>query len=131
MPPLLPTGIYTIPEVGAVGETEEGLKKAGVAYVVGRADYDQNPRGKIIGDETGFLKLLFREPDLALVGAHVIGEQATELVHIGLMVMRAGGGLDLILHTCFNYPTLGGLFKQAAYAALLARRGKPATGNRG
>lgn len=126
MPPLLPTGIYTIPEVGAVGETEEGLKKAGVPYVVGRAEYAQNPRGKIIGDETGFLKLLFREPDLALVGAHMIGEQATDLVHIGLMVMRAGGGMDLLMHTCFNYPTLGGLFKHAAYTALLARRGRPA-----
>ena len=126
MPLLLPTGIYTIPEASAVGETEEGLKKKGIEYVVGRANYAQNPRGKIIGDETGFLKLLFRKPDMALVGVHVIGEQATELVHTGLMVMRAGGGLDMILHTCFNYPTLGSLFKYAAYAALLAKDGKAA-----
>jgi len=125
MPLLLPTGIYTIPEVGAVGETEQTLKSRGVKYVVGRADYTRNPRGKIIGDETGFLKLLFREPDMSLVGVHVIGEQATELIHTGLMVMRAGGGLNMILHTCFNYPTLGGLFKHAAYVALLARSGKP------
>jgi NAD(P) transhydrogenase len=125
MPPLLPTGIYTIPEVGTVGETEEALKGKGVKYVVGRAAYAQNPRGKIVGDETGFLKLLFRESDLALVGVHVIGEQATELVHIGLMVMRTGGGMDLLMHTCFNYPTLGGLFKHAAYVALLAQRGRP------
>lgn len=128
MPPLLPTGIYTIPEASAVGETEESLKKKGIEYVVGRADYSQNARGKIIGDETGFLKLLFRKPDMALVGVHVIGEQATDLIHVGLMVMRAGGGLDLILHTCFNYPTLGGLYKQAAYAALLATSGRAAAG---
>ncbi|MDY3561893.1 Si-specific NAD(P)(+) transhydrogenase [Gemmata sp. JC673] len=121
MTPLLPTGIYTIPEVASAGATEAELKLKGVPYVVGRADYAKNPRGKIVGDEGGFLKLLFREPDLALVGVHMIGELATELVHTGMMVMRAGGGMDLILNTCFNYPTLGGLFKQAAYAALLAR----------
>jgi NAD(P) transhydrogenase len=119
MPPLLPTGIYTIPEASAVGETEASLKSKGIDYVVGKALYAENPRGKIIGDETGFLKLLFRKPDMALVGVHVIGEQATELVHTGLMVMRAGGGLDLILHSCFNYPTLGGMFKHAAYMALM------------
>jgi NAD(P) transhydrogenase len=130
MPLLLPTGIYTIPEASAVGETEASLKAKGTEYVVGKALYAENPRGKIIGDETGFLKLLFRKSDMALVGVHVIGEQATELVHTGLMVMRAGGGLDLILHTCFNYPTLGSLFKQAAYQALLASdgRGRPGQG---
>ena len=124
MTPLLPTGIYTIPEVASVGDTEAQLKEKNVPYVVGRHDYAKNPRGKIIGDETGFVKLLFREPDLALVGIHIIGELATELVHTGLMVMRAGGGMDMILNTCFNYPTLGGLFKQAAYAALLERNAR-------
>lgn len=124
MPLLLPTGIYMIPEASAVGETEASLKAKGIEYVVGRADYAQNPRGTIIGDDAGFLKLLFREPDLALVGVHMIGELATELIHTGLMVMRAGGGMDMILNTCFNYPTRGGLFKQAGYAALLARNAR-------
>ena len=123
--PLLPTGVYTIPEIGCVGETEGSLKSHGVAYIVGRATYAENARGKIIGDTTGFLKLLFRESDMALVGVHVIGEQATELVHIGLMVMRAGAGAEMLLHTCFNYPTLGGLYKRATYDALMNRYGNP------
>lgn len=124
MPPLLPTGIYTIPEVGMVGETEGTLKAHGIEYVVGKAMYAENSRGKIIGDNTGFLKLLFRKEDMALVGVHVIGEQATELVHIGLMAMRAGGGTDLFLNTCFNYPTLGNLYKLATYKALVNRYGR-------
>lgn len=130
MPELLPTGVYTIPEVGMVGETEghiqsrlheEALK--GEDYVVGRARYSDNARGKIIGDSVGFLKLIFRKSDMKLLGVHVIGEQASEVVHIGLMVMRAGGDPDLLLHTCFNYPTLGTMYKYATYDALLARKG--------
>lgn len=123
MPTLLPTGIYTIPEAAMVGETEGSLKSHGIEYVAGRADYRDNARGKIIGDETGFLKLLFRKSDMALIGIHVIGEQATELVHVGLMAMRAGGGADLLLHTCFNYPTLGNLYKMATFEAIRARNG--------
>jgi NAD(P) transhydrogenase len=123
MPPLLPTGIYTIPEAAMVGETEGSLKSQGIDYVVGKATYAENSRGKIIGDDIGFLKLLFRREDLRLVGVHVIGEQATELVHIGMMAMRAGGGTDLFLHTCFNYPTLGNLYKQATYKALITLYG--------
>ena len=124
MPPLLPTGIYAIPEVGMVGETEGTLKSHGIEYVAGKAMYSENSRGKIIGDETGFLKLLFRRNDMALVGVHAIGEQATELVHIGMMAMRAGGGTDLFLNTCFNYPTLGNLYKTATFKALVSRYGR-------
>ncbi|MCC6586749.1 MAG: Si-specific NAD(P)(+) transhydrogenase [Bryobacterales bacterium] len=125
MAPLLPTGIYTIPEVSMVGETEESLNKAGIEYVVGRASYAENARGQIIGDHTGFLKLLFRKSDMRLLGAHAIGEQATEVIHIGLVAMMTNSGADLFHETCFNYPTLGDLYKAAAYDALMAAHRKP------
>jgi len=117
----LPAGIYTIPEVSSVGLSEAQAKEKNLPVVVGRADYDQNPRGKIIGDKTGFLKLVFAREDLKLLGVHVIGEQASELVHIGLMAMMAGGTADVFLATCFNYPTLGDLYKLAAHDAILKR----------
>lgn len=115
--PVLPTGIYTIPELSAVGATEQDLKKKNVDYVVGRASYHDVPRGKIIGDKTGFLKLLFHRQTRKLLGVHIIGELATEVVHIGVMAMMAEGGIDLLLRTCFNYPTLGELYKHAALDA--------------
>jgi NAD(P) transhydrogenase len=119
--PLLPTGIYTIPETSLVGETEEALKEKGIDYVVGRARYADMPRGRIVGDETGFLKLLFRKEDMRLIGVHVLGEQATEVVHIGLIAMLADATADLFNRACFNYPTLGDLYKYATYDALLSR----------
>jgi NAD(P) transhydrogenase len=117
--PLLPTGIYTIPEVSTVGQTEEALRARGVDYVVGRARYGQSPRGRIMGDDAGFLKLLFRREDMRLVGVHVLGEQATEVVHVGLVAMLAEAGADLFNRACFNYPTLGDLYKYATYDALI------------
>src|SRR5207253_1675953 len=78
--PILPYGIYTIPECSMAGETEESLTAKQVPYVVGKATYAANARGQIIGDSAGFLKLLFRRDDLRLLGVHVIGEQATEVV---------------------------------------------------
>lgn len=120
MGPLLPTGIYTIPEVSMIGETEEALREKGIEYVAGRASYADNARGEIIGDTSGFLKLLFRKSDMKLLGAHAIGEQATELIHIGLVAMMTNSGAELFDHTCFNYPTLGDLYKVAAYDALLS-----------
>ena len=119
---LLPTGIYTIPEISMVGETEESLKTKGIQFIAGRARYAENPRGRIIGDETGFLKLLFRHDDLRLLGVHVIGEQATEIVHTGLMAMLMEAGADLFNRACFNYPTLGDLYKYATYDAILQRQ---------
>lgn len=116
---ILPTGIYTIPEASMVGETEESLTRQGIAYVAGRARYADNPRGRIIGDDAGFLKLLFRRDDLRLVGVHVVGEQATELVHIGLTAMMVGATAELFNRTCFNYPTLGDLYKFATYDVFL------------
>jgi NAD(P) transhydrogenase len=116
--PLLPNGIYTIPEVSMIGETEESLKKQGVDYVVGRARYEENPRGQIIGDKGGFLKLLFRRADMKLVGVHVMGELATEIVHIGLMAMLTESSASIFVEACFNVPTLGMLYKTATLHAI-------------
>jgi NAD(P) transhydrogenase len=121
--PILPTGIYTIPEASMAGETEDSLKAKGVDYVIGRARYMDNPRGQIVGDENGLLKLIFARDDMRLLGVHVVGEQATELVHIGLVAMMSGSGAELFNRTCFNYPTLGDLYKYATYEAILKRDG--------
>lgn len=121
--PILPTGIYTIPEASMAGETEEALKEKNIPYVVGRARYADNPRGQIIGDEHGLLKLIFRREDMRLLGVHVVGEQATEVVHMGLIAMAAGVGASVFNRVCFNYPTLGELYKMATYEAILRRDG--------
>jgi NAD(P) transhydrogenase len=121
--PLLPTGIYTIPEVSMVGAAEEDLKHQGADFVVGRAAYAHNARGEIIGDRFGFLKLIFDRATMKLIGVHAIGEQASELVHIGLVAMLAGAGAALFNDACFNYPTLGDLYKDATYDALARRAG--------
>jgi NAD(P) transhydrogenase len=127
MSPLLPNGLYTIPEVSMVGETEESLKKQGVDYVVGRARYQDNARGRIIGDLDGFLKLLFRRGDMKLLGVHIMGEQATEIVHVGLMAMLAESTADIFVEACFNAPTLGALYKAATIDAMLAASGAQAS----
>lgn len=119
--PLLPSGVYTIPEVSILGAAEEDLKAKGVDYVVGRASFEGNARGEIIGDKFGFLKLIFRRDDMKLLGVHVIGEQASELVHIGLMAMLTGANSDIFLRACFNYPTLGDLYRDATLNALMRR----------
>jgi NAD(P) transhydrogenase len=128
--PILPTGIYTIPEASMAGQTEESLREKNIPYVVGRARYADNPRGQIIGDEHGLLKLIFRREDMRLLGVHVVGEQATELVHIGLIAMLAGVGASVFNRVCFNYPTLGDLYKYATYEAILKRDGRVADENR-
>jgi NAD(P) transhydrogenase len=116
--PLLPNGIYTIPEVSMVGETEESVKEKGIACIVGRANYRENGRGRIIGDQDGFLKLIFRQDDLKLMGVHIMGELATEVVHIGLMAMMCNASANLFVDACFNLPTLGLLYKTATLDAL-------------
>lgn len=120
--PLLPTGIYTIPEASCVGETEAALVEKNIPYIVGRARYGDIPRGDIIGDNVGFLKLLFHRDDLRLLGVHVMGEHATEVVHIGLVAMLMNASAELFNRACFNYPTLGDLYKYAAYDAILQQR---------
>jgi NAD(P) transhydrogenase len=115
---ILPYGIYTIPECSAAGETEETLRQKKIPYVAGRARYSQNARGQIAGDRDGFLKLLFREDDMKLLGVGVIGEQASELVHVGLTALLAESTADLFIQMCFNYPTLSEMYKYATYDAL-------------
>lgn len=115
---LLPTGIYTIPEASFVGDSEESLVAKKIPFVVGRCQYSDIPRGEIIGDHVGFLKLLFHQIDRRLLGVHVIGEQATEVVHLGLLAMTLNAGIDLFHQVCFNYPTLGDLYKYAAHDAM-------------
>ncbi len=119
--PILPYGLYTIPELSMAGETEESCKQAGIEYVVGRAAYATNARGQIIGDGGGFLKLIFRREDMKLLGVHVIGEQASELVHTGLTALLCGAGAQLFIDTCYNYPTLSELYKYATYNAMAQR----------
>ncbi|RYH04882.1 MAG: Si-specific NAD(P)(+) transhydrogenase, partial [Alphaproteobacteria bacterium] len=121
---IVPTGIYTIPEASMAGETEAALREKGVDFVAGRARYRDIARGKIIGDDAGFLKLLFRRDDMKLLGVHVMGEHATELVHIGLMALLAEAGAEIFNRACFNYPTLGDLYKYATYDALMQREGR-------
>lgn len=121
---LMPYGIYTIPEVSAVGETEQSCKEKGIDYVVGRALYRDNARGKITGDLEGITKLVVHADSRRVLGVHVIGERATELVHIGQTAIHAGATVDLFIDMVFNYPTLAESYKYAAYACLgaLARK---------
>jgi NAD(P) transhydrogenase len=121
---ILPYGIYTIPECSMAGETEESLKKQNVPYVVGKATYEKNARGQIVGDTGGFLKLLFHEEDMRLLGVHMIGEQATEVIHVGLTALLVGADVNLFIQTCYNYPTLTEMYKYAAYAALGQQRAR-------
>jgi NAD(P) transhydrogenase len=118
LPMLLPYGVYTIPECSMVGESEESLKKKEIDYVVGRTPYADNARGKIIGDEAGFLKLLYKTDDMKLLGAHAIGEQATEIIHLGLSAILMGASAELFIQTCYNYPSLSEMYKYATYDAL-------------
>jgi NAD(P) transhydrogenase len=112
---LFPYGIYTIPEISMVGRTEEELTELGVPYEVGKADYKEIARGQIIGDSSGLLKLLFHQEKRNLLGVHIIGEGATELVHIGQAVLAFGGRIDYFVQTVFNYPTLAECYKTAAF----------------
>jgi NAD(P) transhydrogenase len=122
--PLTPFGVYTIPEISMVGATEEDLKAKAAPYEVGRARYEHNARGQIIGETDGALKLVFDPATKKLLGVHIIGDRATELIHIGQMVMSAGGTIDVFIDSIFNFPTLAELYKYAAYDGLgrLAKR---------
>ncbi|MEW6050048.1 MAG: Si-specific NAD(P)(+) transhydrogenase [Candidatus Zixiibacteriota bacterium] len=111
---LLPFGIYTIPEVSIVGETEESLTAAGHEYEIGVARYFELARGQIINDHDGMLKIIFDLKSKRILGVHIIGDRATELIHIGQAVMTHGGTLDYFVDTVFNYPTLSEAYKVAA-----------------
>ena len=114
---LQPIGIYTIPEISLVGQTEETLTRDEVPYEFGVAHYRETARGKLTGDPTGMLKLLFHYESRKLLGVHIIGEGAAELVHIGQVAMATGATLDFFVDNVFNYPTLAECYKVAALDA--------------
>src|SRR5262249_44480686 len=112
-----PIGVYAIPEISMVGETEEALTARKVPYETGIARFREIARGQILGDDSGMFKMIFHRDAGRLLGAHCIGTTATELIHIGQAVLGLGGGLDYFLRTVFNYPTLAECYKVAAYNA--------------
>ncbi|GAA4084994.1 MULTISPECIES: Si-specific NAD(P)(+) transhydrogenase [Actinomadura] len=115
---LQPIGIYTVPEISFVGRTEDELTEAKVPFEVGISRYRELARGQIIGDSYGMLKLLVSPEDRSLLGVHVFGTGATELVHIGQTVMGCGGTVDYLVNAVFNYPTLAESYKVAALDAM-------------
>ena len=117
-PSFYPYGIYTIPEISFIGKTEEQLTDEDVPYEVGMAYYRETARGQIRGDTTGRLKLIFHRDTRKVLGVHIIGEGAAELVHIGQVVMTLGGTIDYFIDTVFNYPTLAECYKVAAFNGL-------------
>ena len=117
-PELFPYGIYTIPEISMVGKNEEQLTAAKVSYEFGVAKFEELAKGQMIGDDTGMLKLLFDPDSHKLLGVHVIGEGAAELVHIGQAILSLGGTIDYFRDTVFNYPTLAEAYKVAALDGL-------------
>jgi len=116
--PVLPIAVYTIPEISSVGLTEDDCRNKDIQYLVGRAYYENNPRGQIIGDMSGMIKLVFAPDDKKLLGVHIIGEQASELIHIAAHVMLVNGAIDSFIQSVYNYPTLADLYKYAAYDGL-------------
>jgi len=117
-PATYPYGIYTIPEISFIGKTEEQLTDEDAPYEVGVAYYREIARGQIRGDTTGRLKLIFHRETRELLGVHIIGEGAAELIHIGQAVMVLGGKVDYFVETVFNYPTLAECYKAAAFNGL-------------
>jgi len=115
VPELFPYGIYTIPEISTVGRNESELTQDGVPYEIGKASYKEIARGQIIGDNTGLLKLIFNLDTRELLGVHIIGEGASELIHIGQAVIAHKGTIDYFVNTVFNYPTLAECYKTAAF----------------
>jgi NAD(P) transhydrogenase len=119
MTSILPLSIYAIPEISMVGVTEDECMAKQTPYVIGRGYFKNNPRGQIIGDMSGMVKLIFSPHNKRILGVHIIGEQASELIHIGAHVMMAGGTIDVFVQAIYNYPTLAGLYKDAATDGLV------------
>ena len=116
--PFLPLAVYAIPEISAVGLTEDECREQEIPYLIGRSYYEDNARGQIIGDMSGMIKLVFSPTDKKLLGAHIIGEQASELIHIASHVMLKGGPIDEFIDAVYNYPTLSDSYQYAAYDGL-------------
>lgn len=115
---LMPYGIYTIPEISMVGKTEQELAEEGVPYEIGIARYREVSKGTIMGDDSGMLKLVFHQRTGRLLGVHIIGDNASELLHIGQAVMAFEGSISYFVDTVFNYPTLAEAYKIAALNGL-------------
>lgn len=113
-PPIIPRAIFTVPEIATVGLSEAECQAQGVSYLVGRASYQSNPRGQLINDTAGFVKLVFATADGRLLGAHHVGESAAELIHIPLMTLLYAGTIHDLARAAFNYPTLADVYKSAA-----------------
>jgi NAD(P) transhydrogenase len=122
----LPFAIYSIPEVSYVGDNEEVLKEKGIPYVAGRGHYEMNPKGQIVGASGGLVKLLFERDTLQLLGVHIIGHTASELIHTGQAFLDSGADATHIAETLYNYPTFSDMYRHAALVALLARDAPPA-----
>jgi NAD(P) transhydrogenase len=116
--PLAPFGIYSIPEVAMVGLTEEAARADGIELASGRSSFADNPRSLIAGTTYGFIKLVFRRDDRRLLGVHIVGEEAAEMIHVGQAVIHAGETIDRFIHTTFNLPTRTEAYKYAAYDGL-------------
>ena len=116
--PIIPTGIYTLPEVSMVGMTEDEARAAGEDVETGRALFSGNARALISGGTEGLVKLVFRASDKVLLGAHILGEEATELIHVAQAVLHRGGVIDEFIDTTFNFPTRADAYKYAAYDGL-------------
>ena len=114
----IPFGIWTIPEISVLGETEETMQARGKPYLVGRALYENNPRGMVLGEKYGMLKLIFSSDDLKLLGVHIIGQEACELIATGLMALETTATARDMIGLCFNFPSLADMYKYAAYDAL-------------
>jgi NAD(P) transhydrogenase len=128
--PVVPAGIYTLPEVSMIGLTEEAAVASGEEVVTGRALFEDNARARIAGSSEGLVKLVFRASDRRLLGAHILGEEATELIHVAQAVLHAGGMIDEFIDTTFNFPSRADAYKYAAYDGLrgldLLRESRPA-----
>lgn len=116
-PQTFPYGIYSVPEISTVGQSEEQVRESGVAYECGIARFRETSRGHIMGVNSGFLKLVFALDTRRLLGAHIVGEGATELIHIGQAVINLGGTVDFFVNNTFNYPTLAEAYKIAGLDA--------------
>ncbi|MDL2718609.1 MAG: Si-specific NAD(P)(+) transhydrogenase [Acidobacteriota bacterium] len=117
LPHLYPIGIYSVPEISMVGKTEEELTKESVPYETGVAHYREIARGAIVGDDTGLLKILVHRETRKILGVHILGTAATELIHIGQAFIALDGTLDVLVDTVFNYPTFAECYKVAALDA--------------
>jgi NAD(P) transhydrogenase len=115
---VMPYGVWTIPEIATVGESEDALLTRGVPFETGRASFRQNARGQILGDTDGFVKLVFHAENQRLLGVTIVGENACELIHVGMTAIAFGATLDYFIQAAFNFPSLTDTYKYAAYDGL-------------